>query len=412
MRTIIFRNSAIGSLALQAYALRATMEETVAEPKNDTEFVKQFVAKEEAKEAAEKVAREKPAPAGKPKPAAKGDEGKPAPVSKVKEKAKDDDADPDEDDPAAGGGEGEEEEVDEVDPDADPGEDDPDVDEDDPAEKEEKEDKDDDSEFGKRARDAKLPTSIDDLPEAGRPLVAKRLKEMESGFTRLMQKQAEFRTEQREFRTEERYRETHKVEWLVHELLKDPKLEEQVAQELGKLRDDDSPYIREAATVVAKDHRAKAAKDIADQEAEERKESDRLEREESEQSEWIQQRGSQVESLARKACTRNGIQFDRGVEAAIAYEIAESEQGDIDDTRIAEIVKEMADERGASTRAVRREERKRHVQGKTDAARAASPLRPGQGRAGGATSTRPKKEPTLEENMTAFAEKHFPGEPS
>jgi len=398
MRVLTFRNSYIASLAATALFLKATMEETPADPQNDTEFVKQFVAKAEAKEAADKAADK----------AAKGDEAKPAAVSKGKEKEVVEGADADDDDAAAGGGEGEEEEeeLDEDDPDADPDEDDPDK-EDEPGDEDKDEDE-DDSEFGKRARDAKLPTSIDDLPDEAKPLVQKRLKEMESGFTRLMQKQAEFRTEQREFRTEERYREAHKVEWLVHELLKDPKLETQVAQELEKLRDDDSPYIREAASVVAKDHRAKAAKDIADQEADERKESDRLEREDREQAEWIVQRGSQVESLARKACTRSGIQFDRGVEAAIAYEI--SEQGDIEDSRIAEIVKEMADERGKSTRAVRREEKKRHVQGKTEAARAASPLRPGQGRAGGTSNRGSKKEPTLEEQFTASAARLFPGE--
>lgn len=390
MRTILFRNPVIGSIALIAASIDATMEDTAtADPQNDTEFVKQFVAKAEQKEAAEKAAREKAAPT-------KRDEGKPAPVSKVKEEV----AEPDDDEPAAGGGEEEEEEIqDEEIPDGE-----------EPDEEEEKEgDKDDDeSEFGKRAKDAKLPTSLDDLPEEGRPIVQKRLKEMESGFTRLMQKQAEFRQEQRKFRTEEHYRETHKVEWLVQEMLQDPKLEELVAAELRKLTDDDSPYIREAAGVVAKDHRAKAAKEIADQEAEERKESERLEREDREQAEWVVQRGSTVETIARRACTKNGIQFDRGVEAAIAYEI--SEQGDIEDSRIAEIVKEMADEREGSRRAVRREERKKHVQGKTEAARAASPLRPGQGRAGGPVS-KPKREPTLEENMAAFAEKAFPGEP-
>lgn len=394
-----FRNSHIAGLAILALSLKATMEETPAEPKNDEEFIKQFSGRMEEKEAAENAEREK----GKAK-GADPDEG----------------GEDDDNDPAAGGGKKDEEEeddpddadgddaADEADPDADAGVDDPDEEDEDDKSKKGKKDEDDDSEFGKRARDAKLPTSIDDLPDEAKPLVQKRLKEMESGFTRLMQKQAEFRTEQRQFRTEERYRETHKVEWLVQELLKDPKLEDQVASELEKLRED-SPYLREAASVVAKDHRARAAKDIADQEAEERKESERLEKEDREQAEWIVRRGSQVETLARKACEKNGIQFDRGVEAAIAYEI--SEQGDIEDQRIAEIVKEMAVERGRSTRAVRREERKRLVEGKTETARKASPLRPGQGRAGGSTNRTSKKEPTLEENMTAFAAKHFPGEP-
>lgn len=378
------RNRSIRSIAAVAATLSATMEDAPAEPKNDDEFIKQFSAKMDAKE--------KAAAAGE------GDEGKPKPVSK-KEEVADDDA-------SAGGGE-EEEADDEVETEGEEaeveasgeeeGEDGGDDDE-----------EEDDSEFGKRAKDAKLPTSIDDLPEAARPLVAKRLKEMESGFTRLMQKQAEFRQERRQFQVEERYRATHKVEWLTQELMKDPDLEAQVAEQLEKLRDE-SPY-REAAGVLAKDHRAKAAKDIADQEAEERKEEEARAREDREQAEWIAERGSKVEALAKKACTKFGIQFDRGVEAAIAYEISESEQGDIDDERIRDIVEEMAAERGRSKRAVAREERKRIVQGKTDAQRRASPIRPGQGRAGG-TTNRSGKEPTLEQQMTASAERLFPGEP-
>lgn len=382
------RNRSIASLAAVAAMISATMEETVEAPKNDEEFIKQFSAKMDAKD------KEAAAP--------KGDEGKPKPVSKKEEVA---------DDASAGGGEKEETD-DEVETEGVEAEGKGSDDEEEEGEDEEGEDGDDDeeeedSEFGKRAKDAKLPTSIDDLPEEARPLVAKRLKEMESGFTRLMQKQAEFRQERRQFQVEERYRDTHKVEWLATELLKDPDLEAKVAEALDKLRDD-SPY-REAAGVVAKDHRAKAAKDVADQEAEERKEEERLAREDREEAEWIAERGSQVETIARKACTKFGIQFDRGVEAAIAYEISESEQGDVDDARIKEIVEEMAGERGRSTRAVRREEKKRVVQGKTEAARNASPLRPGQGRAGG-TTARPKKEPTLEENFAATAERLFPGQ--
>lgn len=399
MRIALFRSHSIGMIAALASSIHATMEETVAEPKSDEEFIKQYSAKLDATEKveAEKAKGEK----------VKGDEGKEKPVSKEKDEGAADE----DDDAAAGGGakeedddadeELEEEEGDDADADADP---DADEEKDDDDKGEEK----DESEFAKRAKDAKLPTSVDDLPKEARPIVEARLKQMESGFTRLMQKQAEFREEQRTFRTEERYRETHQVEWLVQQLLKDPKLEEQVAAELDKLREGDSPYLREAAAVVAKDHRAKAAKEVVDQEAEERKEQERQDREDREQAEWIAQRGSQVETIARKACSKFGIQFDRGVESAIAYEISESEQGDIDDARIREIVEDMAQERGRSKRAVLREERKREVQGKTEAARRASPIRPGQGRAGGTTRAKPAA--TLEENFAATAERLFPGE--
>ena len=398
MRIALFRSTSIACLAITAAALKATMEETATEaPKNDEEFIKQFSAKMEEKEKAE----------------AEGDDSDSQPVSKGKE---DEDAD---DDASAGGGDeagkgdDEDEGGDDAAPDDEPdaGDDEDEARDGDDADDDDADEEAEESEFGKRAREAKLPTSVEDLPKEAQPLVAKRLKEMESGFTRLMQKQAEFRQEQRQFRTEERYRTTHKVEWLAQEILKDPDLEEKVAAELEKLRSDESPYLREAATVLAKDHRAKAAQEVAEQEEAEQKEAQRQEREDREQAEWIAERGSQVEALARKACTKLGIQFDRGVEAAIAYEISESEQGDIEDSRIREIVEEMAAERGRSKRAVQREEKKRIIQGKTAAARNASPLRPGQGRAGGTTSRASKKEPTLEENFNATAARLFPGEP-
>lgn len=385
-----FRNPTTALIAALARSLNARMEDAPPEPKNDEEFIKQFSAKMEKAEAA--------------KPA-EGDEPEPEPVSEGK------DADDEEDTPAGGGeadkdDEGEDADGDDADGDAEPDAGEP-SDDDDKDGKDEGDDE-DESEFGKRAREANLPTSIDDLPKEAQGIVQKRLKEMESGFTRLMQKQAAFREEQRQFRTEERYRTTHKVEWLAQEILKDPDLEEKVVAELEKLRSDESPYLREAAGVVAKDHRAKAAQEIAEQEAEERKQEERAEAEAREQSEWIAERGSQVETIARKACSKFGIQFDRGVEAAIAYEISESEQGDIDDSRIREIVEEMAAERGRSKRAVLREERKREVQGKTEALRNASPIRPGQGRAGG--TTKAKQPRSLEEQMTATAERLFPGE--
>jgi hypothetical protein len=213
-RTMIafIRNRSIRSIAAFAATLSATMEDAPAEPKNDEEFIKQFSAKMDEKE--------KAAAAGD----GEGDEAKPKPVSKKEEVA---------DDASAGGGE--EEADDEVETEGEEAEveasgEEEEGDDDDEGEEGEE----DDSEFGKRAKDAKLPTSIDDLPKEARPLVQKRLKEMESGFTRLMQKQAEFRAERRQFQVEERYRETHKVEWLTQELMKDPDLEAQVAAAAGE----------------------------------------------------------------------------------------------------------------------------------------------------------------------------------
>jgi hypothetical protein len=361
-------------------------------PKNDAEFVKQYAAKMEAQEKAAAAGKEKPpAPAAK-KEDADDDAGEDEEGADSEEEAAAGESDSEEDehgegdaDDDAGGEAGDEKDKAEAKGKKDEEEDD------------EEGDEDSDTEFDRAAKSAKLPTRLDDLPEEARPVVEKRLKDMEAGFTRLSQQATEFRAEQREFRAEERYREAHPAEFLASMLVKDPALEDQVATLLEKLRDDEDPTSREAAAALEKQHRDDAAEEIA-----------KAEKVEREQSQQLEARISEVETLARAACKKNGISFDRGVEAAIAYEIRD--QGDIENDRIKEIVDEMAAERGRSQRAVKREERKRIIQGKTEAARRASPMRPGTGRAGG-SSRPPAKELTLEENMKATAARLFAGEP-
>jgi hypothetical protein len=360
-----FHSTTLAALATIAASIDARMEEPAA-PTNEAEFVTYMAAKMEKAEAAKEPA---------PKP--KGDE---LDEEEVEDTDEPDDADEgdepdeeeepdesDEDEEPAGGGEREEEDDEEVDS---------------------------DPEFSKAADSAKLPTALEDLPEEARPIVSKRLKEMEAGFTRAMQRANEFRAEQRSFKTEEAYRKAHPVEWLAEQLAAHPELEEKVAAQLEKLRED--PDYRESRKVLNERDRAEAAKEV-----------EKAEKAEREHSDWLETRSSEVETLARQTCQSLKIPFDRGVEAAIAYEVRE--KGDIGNARIKEIVEQIAVERGASIRAHRREEKKKLLKGKKESQDRAPKLRPGSGRAGGSTKDQ-SRERSLEENMTAFAEKQWPGE--
>lgn len=378
----------LAALALVAASIDARMEDPAppAAPKNEAEFISQFAAKMEATEKA-------------------AADGTAAAVADAEEEEELEEGGDDQED----AGDGDEEDGDGAADDAAGGGDDEGEDGDDADDEGGDADEDEGVEEGKDGKDGKkvdelatiaerlgLAPLVKDLPDALRPIAAKRLKDMDAHFTRTMQKATDFRAEKRQFESEERYRKEHPVEWLAEQILNDPTLEEKVAAQLEKLQAD--PTIREAAKTVAKDQRKAAADEVA--KAEKAEQDDATRREE---------RGTKVLSLAKAACTKNGIQFDRGVESAIAFEIMSSEDNDIDDDRIAEIVEEMAVERGRSKRAIRREAKKEIVKSKTEAAKNASKLKPGQGRAGG--STRPsQKDMTLEQKLTATAERLFPGE--
>lgn len=82
-----------------------------------------------------------------------------------------------------------------------------------------------------------IPMALDDLPEAARPMVAKRLKEMESGFTRMAQEQRAYRKEQAEFNAEKQFLKEKPVDWIVDQFQKNPTLLSQVEEELQKMQE-------------------------------------------------------------------------------------------------------------------------------------------------------------------------------
>lgn len=284
---------------------------------------------------------------------------------------------------AAGGtAEVDEDEV-ETDPGAgDPGEEVEEIEEEPIDEEEEEEELDED--FRRAAGRANLPITLEDIPEEARPLVKKRLKEVEAGFTRAMM-------DARSYRAEERFRKEHPVDFIAEMLAADPELEAKVSAELEKRGDETYAESRE---IITKDKRKKAQEAIDNDRTSEAARETRI---------------TEVESLAQKACARFGIPFGRAVEAAIANAIITSENADIANGDITDIVKSIAKELGAVSRKERIEEGKERVLGKVRDRNAGPKIQPGKGRGAPPAAGGKGKKTSLADNLAATVARMYPG---
>lgn len=113
------------------------------------------------------------------------------------------------------------------------------------AEKAGSESKEDDTdpEFKEAADKHGVPLSLDDIPEEARPLVQKKLKDMERGFTKAMQEQRSYRAEKAEFDANKKYETEKPEQYYADKLLADPKLLAKVNEEITKRED---PVYRDA----------------------------------------------------------------------------------------------------------------------------------------------------------------------
>lgn len=266
----------------------------------------------------------------------------------------------------------------ETDPD-DPGEEE----ETEPGTDDEEEEEELDGDFRRAAGRASLPLTLDDIPEEARPLVKKRLKEVEAGFTRAMM-------DARSYRAEEKFRKEHPVDFIAEMLAADPDLEARVSAELEKRADE---TYAESRKIITDDRRKKAAESVDTERTSEAAREARI---------------TEVESLTQRACSKFGVPM-RVVEAAIANAIITAENGDIDNGDITEIVKGIAKELGAVSRKERIEDGKERVLGKVRDRKEGLKIKPGTGR--GAPPAKPgNAKKTLEQNIADTVARIFPGE--
>lgn len=235
----------------------------------------------------------------------------------------------------------------------------------------------------------RLAAKLEDLPEETRPLVEKRLKDMEKHFTKTQQEATAWKQEAREIRSREVLFKTQPVESIAELLVENPDLEEKIAAELERRREL-TPEDRKAEDTKLRERALKAVHD------------------EDAAIEAIEQRGDEVETLASTLCKKANVPFGKAVQAMVANAIMASDTGDISNEDVKAIVKEYASEHTRSAIAHRREAKKEYVKDKVESADTVG-IRPGKGKA--VPPGTPQKEQTLEEKMTASANRIFAGQP-
>lgn len=168
---------------------------------------------------------------------------------------------------------------------------------------------------------------LDLLPKGLRPVVEKRLKEMEAPYTRAMQEATAFRAERATLVAEKKFRDENQVDAVLELLLADPSLGEKVNARLDEIGE--STTNREAHDVVVQNKKAKALAAAEKETATADKQALRIQ---------------QVETYVRRESARLGIPLELGVEEAIALHI--TDRGDItreDIDRILSVKKKQAD---------------------------------------------------------------------
>jgi hypothetical protein len=166
--------------------------------------------------------------------------------------------------------------------------------------------------------------SLDALPEAARPIVQKKIKDLESGWHNSMRKLAADRKDIATVKAEERFRTERPDDFVVTMLLADPTLMDRVNAKLDEVTA--SPTAREAHGVVVERAREKAkAAEFAALDAEKAR----------------GKRAAEVEKIGRAASTAVQVPYElAGVEAMIAAHIAI--KGEITEPEIKGIVAERA----------------------------------------------------------------------
>ncbi|MEO6566766.1 MAG: hypothetical protein ABIO63_12145 [Casimicrobiaceae bacterium] len=231
-----------------------------------------------------------------------------------------------------------------------------------------------------------LPT-LDDLPKEARPIVAKRLKDMEAGYTRAMQEAREYRKEKATLDSEKEYRTSNPDQWLADFIEQHPTVIDRVNEELAKRAD--PTYAQAHAKTRAADAK-EAALNAERQEMEERRQV--------EHEAHIAVRTEYVTNYTEASAKRNGIPLEL-VEEAIAAAIMASDDKDITDAEIERIVAAKAKVVNRLTGAAKGAKTKEYAKGKAqDARQAATPPKSGSP----LTDTpAPKKPANLEEAINA-----------
>jgi len=205
--------------------------------------------------------------------------------------------------------------------------------------------------------------SLEDLPPEAKPLVSKKLKNLEAGFTRTMQQVRAVEREAQQVRAEVRFQRERPVDFVVTLLQANPDIAAQVNARLDEF--DKSPTAKEYHAVIVEKARAEAL------EAEQYEANAHAAR---------QERALEIETIGRAAAQAAGVPFEMGVEESIVAHLLQ--HGDITDADIKRIAKQKGDLWQSHQRGQKREDRKTYVALKTqDRKTAGLKVVPGRGAA-------------------------------
>lgn len=206
-------------------------------------------------------------------------------------------------------------------------------------------------------------TSLEDIPEAARPIVAKKIRDLERGFTRITQRLSEEQKSATQFKAEERFRGEHPVDFIIEMIRSKPELAEAYNKRIEEL---------EGNATAAEGHKALVEKARAD--------AAKAEEGEIEKGKATQARVENYVKLGRAAARAAGVPFDLGVEQEIAAHLLASDDGTITEQEIRAIAKRNAVAYQRQLRQVNRDKSGQYVKDKVaDKKGAGLKVRPGAG---------------------------------
>lgn len=204
---------------------------------------------------------------------------------------------------------------------------------------------------------------VDDLPEALRPVVTKRLKEMEAPFTKAMQDARAYRKDEVALRAEMKFFKEHPVDAMLEMLTANPSLSEALNARIDAMSE--SPSVKAAEEIVIRDRRTQAVAAVQT---------------------TMDQADARAAGLARvtayteQAAQKAGVPAALGVQDAVDAYLAL--HGDITRSQIDAIVKDKAAVYQRLTRAQKRDGQNQYLKAKIeDRNTAGLKVKPGTGTA-------------------------------
>lgn len=228
-----------------------------------------------------------------------------------------------------------------------------------------------------------------DVPEAFRPLLEKKAKELQAGFTKARQADREQFRDTVSLRAEMRLLRERPADVIVEKILKDPKLAEAINAKLDQLDKMDQLDGTPGSAGAAHQESVKRARDTAVT----------AEQSVAQQADTDARRIDAITQAGKRAARAAGVPFEAGVEDAIAARLALG-QLTITAAEIEQIAQEKAAVWQRSTRAVAREATKQYAKQKAKDRRTGGlKVKPN---AGGAAAPSGQKGPATDDEFVAY----------